>query len=186
MGTRHLTIVRLDGEYKIAQYGQFDGYPAGQGMTALAFARKLSDPDIKRRFVENVRKCSWITQVELDEISMDDDWRNIHPELSRDTGADILQMVYDSDNGLSLWNRIEFAANSLFCEWAWLIDLDFDTFEGYKGFNDDSPLSIEDRFYYLRDKEHGAYHAIKMKALWDLNSLPSDEEFLAEFNTNEE
>ena len=27
MGTRNLTAVYLDGEYKIAQYGQWDGLP---------------------------------------------------------------------------------------------------------------------------------------------------------------
>ena len=42
MGTRHLTAVHVDGEYKIAQYGQWDGYPEGQGMTALTFARRIS------------------------------------------------------------------------------------------------------------------------------------------------
>lgn len=27
MGTRHLTAVVIDGDYKVAQYGQWDGYP---------------------------------------------------------------------------------------------------------------------------------------------------------------
>lgn len=31
MGTRNLTAVYLDGQYKVAQYGQWDGYPEGQG-----------------------------------------------------------------------------------------------------------------------------------------------------------
>lgn len=31
MGTRNLTAVYLDGEYKIAQYGQWDGYPKDKG-----------------------------------------------------------------------------------------------------------------------------------------------------------
>ena len=28
MGTRNLTCVFKDGEYKVAQYGQWDGYPS--------------------------------------------------------------------------------------------------------------------------------------------------------------
>lgn len=31
MGTRNLTAVYLDGQYKVAQYGQWDGYPEGRG-----------------------------------------------------------------------------------------------------------------------------------------------------------
>lgn len=39
MGTRNLTAVYLDGQYKVAQYGQWDGYPEGQGITVLTFLR---------------------------------------------------------------------------------------------------------------------------------------------------
>ena len=38
MGTRNLTAVYLDGQYKVAQYGQWDGYPEGQG---IASAQRL-------------------------------------------------------------------------------------------------------------------------------------------------
>jgi len=37
MGTRNLTMVISDGKTKIAQYGQWDGYPSGQGADILAF-----------------------------------------------------------------------------------------------------------------------------------------------------
>ena len=43
MGTRNLTAVYLDGQYKVAQYGQWDGYPEGQGITALTFLRDKMD-----------------------------------------------------------------------------------------------------------------------------------------------
>ena len=35
MGTRHLVAVIHKDEYKVAQYGQWDGYPSGQGDTVL-------------------------------------------------------------------------------------------------------------------------------------------------------
>jgi hypothetical protein len=31
MGTRNLIAVFFDGEYRVAQYSQWDGYPEGQG-----------------------------------------------------------------------------------------------------------------------------------------------------------
>ena len=37
MTTRSLTAVKINGEYKIAQYGYYDGYPSGQGVTILKF-----------------------------------------------------------------------------------------------------------------------------------------------------
>lgn len=40
MGTRHLIAAVIDGEYKIAQYGQWDGDPEGQGLTVLDFLLK--------------------------------------------------------------------------------------------------------------------------------------------------
>lgn len=42
MGTRNLTAVYLDGQYKVAQYGQWDGYPEGQGITVLTFLLSLA------------------------------------------------------------------------------------------------------------------------------------------------
>ena len=47
MGTRNLTVVYVDGEYRVAQYGQWDGYPSGQGMTCLKF---LTEEFVEHKF----------------------------------------------------------------------------------------------------------------------------------------
>ena len=40
MGTRNLTLVKdKEGKTKVAQYGQWDGYPEGQGSTILNFIK---------------------------------------------------------------------------------------------------------------------------------------------------
>ena len=39
MGTRFLTAVFADGQYRVAQYGQWDGYPEGAGVNILHFLR---------------------------------------------------------------------------------------------------------------------------------------------------
>ena len=39
MGTRHLICAISDDEYRIAQYGQWDGYPEGQGAAILEFLK---------------------------------------------------------------------------------------------------------------------------------------------------
>ncbi|KAH0393586.1 hypothetical protein KCU89_g12258, partial [Aureobasidium melanogenum] len=37
MGTRNLTLVYYNGQYRIVQYGQWDGFPDGQGLNVLSF-----------------------------------------------------------------------------------------------------------------------------------------------------
>ena len=171
MGTRNLTAVYLDGQYKVAQYGQWDGYPEGQGITVLTFLRDKMDLEL---FKEALRNSSYIP-------SMED-----HPEFSRNTGAGILEMVQNHSEGMKLQDSINFAADGLFCEWAWVIDLDAGTFEGYCGFGQ-TPLAENDRFYFLRDlEEDNGYHGVRLVAKWNLDALPTDEEFLAAFKNDEE
>ena len=52
MGTRNLTMVIHKEEPKIAQYGQWDGYPSGQGSTALKFLFKMMNED--KEFAEKL------------------------------------------------------------------------------------------------------------------------------------
>ena len=195
MGTRNLTAVYIDGEYKIAQYGQWDGYPEGQGKTTLYFARKLADENFRREFSKKVRACRWITKEEIDAINAKvksgeiKDWTRQYPELWRDAGAKILQMVMDR-GGLSLENDIEFAADSLLCEWAWVIDLDKNTFEGFYGFNQ-TPIDSDERFYFLVDKErttHNGEHycCVRLGKAYSLDDLPSDEQFFEDFKDDED
>ena len=192
MGTRNLTIVQKNGEYKVAQYGQWDGGPHGNGLTVLSFARSLSHLTFRKEFESKVSATSWFTKDELEQAYKKmregtiSDSKKEYPQLSRDMGVRVLEFVCTSSPGIKLENEINFAADSLFCEWAWVIDLDDNTFEGYKGFNKTRPLSPEDRFYFLRDKEKDGYHAIQLIAKWSLDSLPSNKDFLAAFGYSEE
>ena len=199
MGTRHLTAIYINGEYKVAQYGQWDGYPEGQGMTCLNFARRIADKIEREKFAAKVRAAQWITEAEVDEINERitresiTNWQELYPALTRDTGSEILNVIMNAPDGIKLDNQIEFAAESLFCEWAWVIDLDAGTFEGFKGFNTERELTPEDRFYFLRDKEDKSpatsgdvYHCVILKAKWSLDALPTDEDFLAAFKEPEE
>ena len=52
MGTRNLTMVISENKTKVAQYGQWDGYPEGQGKTILKFLKRC---DLKI-FEERLKK----------------------------------------------------------------------------------------------------------------------------------
>ena len=56
MGTRHLTIViDENNETKVAQYGQWDGYPAGQGTTVVEFLRMKGNLELLKEKLKLVR-----------------------------------------------------------------------------------------------------------------------------------
>lgn len=198
MGTRNLIAVYLDGEYKVAQYSQWDGYPEGNGIECLHFLRNLynehGEPDIREMF----RNLSWYSKEELDKIygllGVDESgWLTIEqskrlkkycPELNRDTGAGILDLIVQHSGNMKLCNSLGFAKDGLFCEWAWVIDLDKNMFQAYEGYNK-HPLKEGDRFYSDFDLEDHDYYGPKFVAEWDLMRLPSDEEFLKAFKENE-
>jgi len=150
MGTRNLICVVKDDKYRVAQYGQWDGYPEGQGITALNLLHSM---DLEK-FKDQVSKTEFISKKEIDKIiqQAEGNWSKAYPQFSRDTGTEILSIVYNAEKPIQLYNSIDFAADSLFCEWAYVIDLDKNTFEVYEGFNQ-FPLSEEDRFYQFNDNQ---------------------------------
>jgi hypothetical protein len=174
MGTRNLTCVMHEGKYKVAQYGQWDGYPSGQGKIALDFLRGMD----REEFIKRLNGCYYGTPAQLKAID-GPDWAKQFPYLSRDAGADVLNMIAASKAGLMLTDQLAFAADSLFCEWAYVIDFDKNTFEVYKGFNK-TPLPPEARFAGVKaesDTPKG-YTPVRMAASWPMDALPTDEEFL--------
>lgn len=203
MGTRNLTIVFMDGEYRVAQYGQWDGYPEGQGLTCLRFLRdQMNEKDfrdalshIKYIDAEKLQRM-WLDYGMYEDgsikISDADRFREAYPEFSRDTGAEILTMIQNNCiPSNSLEDCLTFAAESLFCEWAYVVDFDKRTFEVYMGFNK-TPLNESDRFFFLRKYEGpdeysgGCYHGVKLAKEFDLDNLPDDEMFLAAFKEEDD
>lgn len=92
MGTRHLQrVITKSGEKKISQYGQWDGYPSGQGVKILEYLRKGN----LEKYQENVSKIPLLTQKQCDKINKDPDWDKKYPYLSRDCGSKIHQMIED-------------------------------------------------------------------------------------------
>jgi hypothetical protein len=123
--------VKLDGELKVAQYGQWDGYPTGQGATIQEFLQKVDLEDFKKK----VAKLGVWTDKEVDEIVQGNEqyfigantnWATEYPELSRDTGAGILQLISDGTATKVVLNP-DFKEDSLFCEYWYELDLNKET-----------------------------------------------------------
>lgn len=203
MGTRNLTAVIKDGEYKIAQYGQWDGYPSGQGATALKFLREQETLEPFRKALD---RCFFYTPGQL--TSLNTRYQNECEEadrkyrgyteadyaarrharyaedcllhLSRDVGAGILDIVLKRpDAELGLKDSRSFAGDSLFCEWAYVIDLDAEVFEVYRGFNQ-TPTAPESRFpsgAKWLEKSDG-YEPVRLVASFPLLDLPAEADFV--------
>lgn len=195
MGTRGINVVVLNGEIKVAQYNQFDSYPTGQGVTALTFVR---DKMNKEEFKKKVLISTWITEEEHKQYWANcgadptEEWVNMEVSekfkeqylyLHRDCGADIYQLIQDSENGLKLKDDTHFASDSLFCEWGYLIDLDKNTFEVYKGFNK-LPLHKSERFSHLKNSKE--YCPIKLVKSYSLDNLPTNEDFINDFKSKDD
>lgn len=116
MGTRHLTLVKNEqGEIKVAQYGQWDGYPSGQGVNILEFCADKENKYWKNLsvlkmmlnrvyFVENneiIKK--WYNEKYLPAAQSTPDLRTKNMKFwwnyfcSRDLGSDILYNIVNLD-----------------------------------------------------------------------------------------
>lgn len=109
MGTRNLTIVKVDDEVRVVQYGQWDGYPTGQGETIQEFLRNVDLPKFKKQVlalkkytakdIEKAWKVAGATEEQLKSqfvpMELSKKMTNEHPALERDHGAGILQLIHD-------------------------------------------------------------------------------------------
>ena len=158
MGTRNLTVVKnAAGTTKIALYGQWDGYPSYSGIKVLEFLRNEDNQQLLESKLDNVE---FITDEECDKIynsfeSTDwenKDFLNAHPGLHRDTGVGILEVVANSNSVIKTVDNSEFRNDTLFCEG--IYEVDFQSNKFISTYNDN-------------------------KVSYDLDDLPSDEEYLA-------
>jgi len=129
MGTRNVTIIKMNGEVVLSKYCQWDGYPSGTGRDLHAFivdemnlrtlksrikkCYPISDDEAEEMFDNHERKVEAVEKAMLDAgLSRWDDvfyktkakiQRRLIPTLTRDTnGADFLLAIQESNKGLPL------------------------------------------------------------------------------------
>jgi hypothetical protein len=203
MGTRNLICIFYRGRFVVAQYGQWDGYPEGQGLKILEF---ISTPGNIQRLKDGLEFIDYIDKEELTAIydqaaamEMEDDENDVSfsrtyvspmerhwPPLSRDTGGKILEAIANAtaENRVQIDMYLEFANSALFCEWAYVVDLDQEVFEVY-GCAHKKSNAVNKRFNDVGDENDTVPAFIVSFAL---ESLPSEEGFLncPEFRRTEE
>lgn len=181
MGTRNLTIVR-DENLLFGQYGQWDGYPRGNGLEVLKF---LKSQMLEGQFRQAFKRVVVASPARLEELEQMGEavTKDTHPQFFRDLGTGILDFIADTEGPIEVHNQIDFAADSLFCEWAYMVDLVERKLRCFKGFNQ-TPLAEGDFFYFLMEKSvkshrTNSYYPIKEIAQFSFDALPDEEAFLA-------
>ena len=126
MGTRGLTkVIDKDNILKVAQYGQWDHYPEGQGVKILSIL--TTDLYAVEELELALDKCYFTTEEERESIYSDYNskypetthmkkFSSMVPSLSRDTCGDILNVVRWSAGPVPLMDESEFEGDDLFCE----------------------------------------------------------------------
>jgi hypothetical protein len=141
MGTRHLIRVFDENEeLKISQYGQWDGYPEGQGYGILEFLQKEGNLE---NLKSNLPKCRFfdVENNEEDKKFIDEyeknapAWSN-EPDkrteeqkiwwstyMHRDLGCDILTNIADSKDEEILLQKEEMEEDDIWIEYWYDINL---------------------------------------------------------------
>lgn len=150
MGTRGLTkVIDRDGVVKVAQYGQWDHYPEGQGIKILSILTQ------DRYAVEELElaldKCYFVSEDERNVIYQDYNakypetthlkkFSSMLPSFSRDTCGDILNVVRWSAGPVPLTDESDFENDDLFCEGVYTIDYSTNKFISLFGVEVTFPL----------------------------------------------
>jgi hypothetical protein len=173
MGTRNLTVVIKKAKPVIAQYGQWDGYPEGQGVVAL-------------RFLKNTNMEAFEKKLEKVRFKNADDALEIKLFLES-VGSEDGMLNSEQAQEFMLKDDTLFAADSLFCEWAYVINLDTKQLEVYgwdnpeAGFENTFERLFETEEYkkdYLKEKEDNGYGIVKAVKAFDFANLPEEKEFI--------
>ncbi|PPQ62814.1 hypothetical protein CVT24_000508 [Panaeolus cyanescens] len=130
MSTRCLICIWWKGGWYLAQYASHSGYPDGQGLHIFKF---LIVPGNIEKLKIGLEGCVYeVTSDEAEEMS------EMYPSLCGTTGAYVLTIIAGratskSNMAIPLQLNLEFANDSAFCEWAYVIDLDDEVLEIYRG-----------------------------------------------------
>lgn len=173
MGSRGLYGFYRNGVTKIT-YNHSDSYPSWLGKKVVDFIRNTSIHELNQIFdeivlideddkptAEQINNCLPYTNLSVSNQSLDD-WYCLMRYAQGNLGVykDGLKYMIDSQ---------DFIKSSLFCEYAYIINLDNNTLEIYEGFQKEPVYNR-----YCNGEMYDGYSACKMICEFELNYLPAN------------
>jgi hypothetical protein len=117
MGTRNLTkVIDKDNIVRVAQYGQWDGYPEYSGTNILSF---ISEYKMLDRIEKSLSKVEFVSDEYVQQVYSSwagQDFSTDYPSLTRDTGCEILKVLVYSNGPIPMTDNSDFENDDLFCE----------------------------------------------------------------------
>ena len=193
MGTRGFFGWVVDGDL-VGQYNHYDSYPSGKGVDLLKQIKTIKDfGKVRARLkaVIEVEEDSPMTKKEYDMYADVGD-----PTVGSNTMANEIvrtwyQLLHELQGNLipyftgkaiHIVNSKDFMKDSLFCEWAYVLNFDTMKLEVYKGFIRDKHNKNK---YFPCEKNDDGYYPVELIAEFQLKKLPTKEEFLKQCGDEE-
>ncbi|KAN0074382.1 hypothetical protein V8E54_008319 [Elaphomyces granulatus] len=193
MGTRNLICVYHRGRFVIAQYSLW-GHPESQGLRILKFLWGSGNIERLKEGLQNVITLTdeglkqLINTMERDfeaekssyhgsrHMTADEKIIALWPSLSRNTGAKVLEIVAQAtaENNVPIVQSLDLATHGHFCEWLYVVDLDQNTFEVFKGY-EHKQQALTTRFIGVGRDNDNVPALIKS---FSLSQLPTEDEFI--------
>jgi len=154
MSTRGAVGIRMNGMDKVG-YNHFDSYPSGLGDEILSWLSKNN--------IENLKDI-------YESIELSDDWEN----PTWDWENHKINTIFE--------NQEKFLYDSLFCEFAYIVNLDTKMLEFYIGFNKDP--DAPGRYSNKKDDESG-YYGVRLEKEIPLSDLFENKYEIYEYDNGE-
>lgn len=179
MGTRGAIAFVIDGVEKVT-YNHFDSYPSELGEHVRNWLATEIEANNDLELKEQVRNLRLVNEDEspTDEdrehfskfwnknVSSGDDWYSLLRETQGNPGAILAAGA--------MCDASSFPRDSLFCEWAYVVDFDAEVLEVYQGFQKSPPT--EGR-WVGQEGSGGGYFPVQRIASWPFHALPDHETF---------
>jgi hypothetical protein len=165
MGTRGAIGFFINGKEKVT-YNHFDSYPSSLGNDLMEFLKECDLNKLKEAAeniilvksdsiptAQQIKECENFLNLNVSEQS-ETDWYC----LLRETQG-TLKPYYENNLKYMIDNQ-NFLYDSLFCEWAYIVNFDSNMLEIYKGFNKNS--KAEGRYANKREDKNKEYFGVEL------------------------